>query len=1111
MRGEECGLHPSLCAELRHLLLTFPPPRVKIAALMAQAPLDQRRRAVVLLFFLSGVSGLVYQVIWVRQLARVFGNTVHSASLVTGVFMGGLGAGSYFLGRYSDRRYRNDPSHPIRLYGWAELLIGALGLLFALILPRLSSFSAAISSYEPGANGWRELSTSAHVMRYAVTLLTLGPATFLMGGTLTLLIRYLVGAEVKSAGHRVGLLYGVNTAGAALGALLTDFALVQAFGIFGTQLFAVGLNVAAGLGALALHARMLRDAPAPVVEEKAEPAGEGAAKHDDESTTSAPAPEPRGLLYATAGSLFLSGVAALGFEILWFRYLSEILGGYRAVFSLLLAVILAGIWIGATLGALLHRRFGHAGLLFILTQGLLALTTLGLLGYVDHSTLFDVELARLQEGLLHGEAGSRTLAELWSNLRAIGLCTALPALLMGFTFPLGNAVVQRVEASVAGRAGALYLANTLGNVVGSFLVGFALLPTLGIQSTALVLGVCAGLSVLPLGVALLRDEEESKSRGLQIAVASAVVVVGSGLYAFSELPAQTLLRPSLPADDQGGSRRILSISEGLNETLVITEVPGFEVRLSTNGHPMSSSNPKAQRYMRAFSHIPLLQMEQPEDVLVICFGVGSTLHAASLHPSVKRLEIADISRHILEHASHFRGSNHDVLADPRVSVFVNDGRHHLSMKPEGSYDLITLEPPPIAFAQVSSLYSREFYALARSRLKPGGYLTQWLPGYQVGGQPVRAMVRAFLDVFPQAVLLSGSEAELILMGTTGPSLTFDPAALQRKIQASPAVQADLDRVDLGTMSELLGTFAASRETMEKATAGVPALTDDRPLLEYSRSSHLAAVGAEGMPADLFDPSGIDRHCPGCLAKVPGLAAHLGLLGQVYASKAFLFYAMTPEGGRYKAPTDAVSQEAIGRSAYLRDLFGGQPGLARRLAARHLAEGDLEGAVFTARHAFYLDPESAEASRLLGKAYAELGELDAAAFAFERAVRLEPKHARAHLDFAAVLRRLGQLPGAIEQLGLGLDLDPDDVDGHFERGIALQGAGRRDLAEQDFEAVLALDPLYPRAHGVLCKRAATRQEYAEAIAHCDLAADFGVPLSPELLATLAPHRAKAATP
>ena len=128
--------------------------------------------------------------------------------------------------------------------------------------------------------------------------------------------------------------------------------------------------------------------------------------------------------------------------------------------------------------------------------------------------------------------------------------------------------------------------------------------------------------------------------------------------------------------------------------------------------------------MRALVHIPLLSMPSPQRVLVIGFGVGNTTHAATLHPSVQQVDIADLSQHVLEHASYFRETNGGVLEDPRVKVFVNDGRQHLQMQPEGTYDLVTLEPPPIAYAGVGSLYSREFYTLARSRLKPGGYLTQ---------------------------------------------------------------------------------------------------------------------------------------------------------------------------------------------------------------------------------------------------------------------------------------------------------------------------------------------------------------------------------------------------
>src|SRR5687767_4756172 len=181
--------------------------------------------------------------------------------------------------------------------------------------------------------------------------------------------------------------------------------------------------------------------------------------------------------------------------------------------------------------------------------------------------------------------------------------------------------------------------------------------------------------------------------------------------------------------------------------------------------------------MRALAHIPLLSIERPETVLVIGFGVGNTTHAATLHPSVQRVELADLSRDILVHAAYFDEGNKGVLDDPKVVVHINDGRQHLQMQPESAYDLIVLEPPPIAYAGVSALYSREFYELARTRLEPNGYISQWLPTYQVPSEIALAMVRAFVDVFPQSVLLSGAGSDLLLLGVNGPRIEIDPAAV----------------------------------------------------------------------------------------------------------------------------------------------------------------------------------------------------------------------------------------------------------------------------------------------------------------------------------------------
>ena len=170
---------------------------------------------VLAIFFLSGISGLVYQVIWVRLFGNVFGNTVYSAAAITAVFMLGLGVGSYLIGRWGDRLFRENPAMPLRLYGFAEFLIGGWCLGVVIILPRMTALSAWGSSYVAGDNGWFELSIASLLLRYAIALLLLAPPTLLMGGTLTLLIRFFVARRVELAGWRIGLLYGANTLGAA--------------------------------------------------------------------------------------------------------------------------------------------------------------------------------------------------------------------------------------------------------------------------------------------------------------------------------------------------------------------------------------------------------------------------------------------------------------------------------------------------------------------------------------------------------------------------------------------------------------------------------------------------------------------------------------------------------------------------------------------------------------------------------------------------------------------------------------------------------------------------------------------------------------------------------
>ncbi|MGH9147303.1 MAG: hypothetical protein ACRD1Q_11375, partial [Vicinamibacterales bacterium] len=182
---------------------------------------------VYLFFFCSGLSGLIYQIVWVRVFGNLFGNTIHSASVVVAVFMLGLGVGSWVVGTWSDRWYAaTEPKSLVRTYGYFELVIGLMGISISLLLPHLSTVSALVSSYSQDDTGWYVLSTTSYLARVGIAFVLLVPITLLMGGTLTLLVRHLVRDNPQSDNWKIAVLYGVNTAGAAVGCLLTDFALV---------------------------------------------------------------------------------------------------------------------------------------------------------------------------------------------------------------------------------------------------------------------------------------------------------------------------------------------------------------------------------------------------------------------------------------------------------------------------------------------------------------------------------------------------------------------------------------------------------------------------------------------------------------------------------------------------------------------------------------------------------------------------------------------------------------------------------------------------------------------------------------------------------------------
>lgn len=775
---------------------------------------------VTLIFSLSGVAGLIYQVIWVRQFGNLFGNTVHSASLITGVFLAGLGLGSYLAGLISDNLSEKNTDSTlsnlknIYFYAYAEITIAILGLLIILFFPYLENFSATISSYTLQSDGKYVLSTSTRLIKNLFVIFLFFPITTIMGSTLTFLIRYFVSKDITHSGKIVGQLYGFNTFGAALGCLSVDFFLVKYLGIQSTVYLAVFFNLISGLWALNLAKKS-------ITTDKEELLNFGL--QDFKFKFSLPS-----MNHLTA-SMFLTGLAGMGMEIAWFRFFVTVLNGKRQMFSTLLAIILIAMWLGAFFMGRIKEKIKMDEYKF-LTLNIAAVAIFTTILFIAYDSSW---------GLVH-----------FNDFFNIAFVIFIPSFFMGAIFPLANSIYQKDPSTIGKKAGALYLYNTMGALCGSTLTGFILLPMLGMTQAIAILILFSIIAILVLNL------ENFKSR-LKFTLANSVTCLGLAIFLVTA-PADFLFNKSFPKDILlQNDEKIIHVSEGILENIAVVESKEGDYRsLFTNGHSMSNNSLNARRYMKGFIHFPLLQKEKPENVLIICFGVGNTASAASLYPGVE-VDIVDLSEHVLNHAHYFEMWNKNVLNKDNVNVFVNDGRQHLRMTSK-KYDLITLEPPPLDFAGVNSLYSKEFYSLAYKKLKKGGMITQWLPVMQLPRARVRSLVKSFVDSYDSSVLLSGSTGELVLMGSREGDVSSDYETVKKNINRTSEIYEDLKSILLHTPLDYFGSFLSNDEHLKKLTEFDEPVTDNYPLMEYSWFEYNKTI-----PMKLVNPKGLTSFCDNC--------------------------------------------------------------------------------------------------------------------------------------------------------------------------------------------------------------------------------------------------------
>ncbi|HKS11939.1 MAG TPA: fused MFS/spermidine synthase [Pseudomonas sp.] len=742
----------------------------------AHAPARMLLRLPASLLFLSGTAGLIYQVLWIKQLSLVVGVEVHAVATGISAFFAGLALGGLLFGGWADRLH-----WPIRLYVLLELAVALLGVVATLGLAH-------------AAGPFARLEAGAGLLAWVLPFSLVGLPALLMGGTLPVLVRALAPAtgQLAQAGGR---LYAANTAGAIAGTLLAAFVLLPRLGVTGSACAAAALNLMAAWGGwLARRRDAALPAPAKVA--------------------CAPRAGPARL---AIGLYCIAGGVALGYEVVWSQSIVPFMSTRAFAFAVVLATYLGGLLAGSALHARradrIHDPWGLFGLL-IAFAGLLALLQIAGLGR------WLVLLQTQAEALALQLFGSE-LAGMCARFAMAAACMVLlPTALLGAAFPL--ALRLAADSGHVGRdVGTVVALNTLGGIVGVLLTGFVLVPQVGLVRT---LGVLAGIAALVGLTAVWKGPGVRRPA----AVAVSAVAVATLLVAFL-IPPQRLAE-LLPGARNG---QLTYYHEGQGGTVaVVTQGRQGQTfsRLYIQGVSNTGDAMPSLRYMRLQALLPLLiHSGEPRSALVIGFGTGITAGAMLRYSGLERSVVAELLPEVLQAAPLFNG-NYAAVTDPRLDIRLRDGRRELLRSTE-RYDLVTLEPPPPSAAGVVNLYSRDFYHLAASRLQPGGLMAQWLPLPTQNDEDSRSLVRSFIDVFPHASLWTTEFHEMLLIGSLQP-LQLDVPRIRQRF-AQPGVAAALAEVGIDSPQALLATWITDRTGLEHYAADALPVTDDQPRIEYA--------------------------------------------------------------------------------------------------------------------------------------------------------------------------------------------------------------------------------------------------------------------------------------
>ena len=746
-----------------------------------------------LLFAGSGCAALIYELVWYQMLELAIGSQTVCLGFLLAAFMGGLCLGSIGLPRYLQRqRRRGGNPHPLRVYAMLELATGALGLLVLWLMPvgEHLYFIAAADGL-PGM-----------LLRGLISALFLLPPTILMGASLPAIVSWI---EATPGGVGFwGLLYGANTAGAVFGCLWAGFYLLRLTNMYTTTYVAVAINLAVGGLGLMLAARTSQASRAP------------AAPSDR-------APAPRGSEWTVYTAIGLSGATALGAEVVWTRLFSMLMGITVYSFSIILAVFLVGLALGAGMGSRISRAMrprvalGWSQMLLVLGIAWTGWMIAYSLPYwpIDPMLttspwyIFQMDLART----------------LWSLLPA--------TILWGASFPLALAAVARQGDDPAECVGKVYAANTLGAIVGALAVSIVLIPAIGTQNCERLMVALALVSAV---IAWLPEFGSARDRaalgaGLVAAAALAVVVARS----IGAVPGTVVAYGREVAT--AGTSQILDVVEGRNSSIAIERWSDGAVGISVNGHVEATTEPFDMRLQRMVGFLPGLLESDPKSVLGIGFGAGVSAGTFTRFPSIQHITICEIEPVIPPTSTkYFRAANYDVMNNPKTHIVYDDARNYL-LTTNQKFDVIASDPLDVFAKGTAALYSVQYFQAVKDHLNPGGYFSLYMPLYESDLATVKSELATFFAVFPHGTVwgntVNGEGYDLVLLGQKGPlHINVDEVQARLSRPSYAKVAESLNDVGFSSALALFRTYAGQAQDMRAWLRNAPLNRDSNLRLQY---------------------------------------------------------------------------------------------------------------------------------------------------------------------------------------------------------------------------------------------------------------------------------------